>query len=291
MPKKKVLCIIDVYNWAMHNRCLALKKYYNQNHEYDIVLAKDFNESYLKKYDVIYSLNWVLHKHIVKTLPKPDKRDFKLVTTVCSHGGRESPHDLKDIFAYYDKVSVSSMFLFKEFNSVYPGKIVYTPFGVDTSVFRKTTDPVAFRRDFGFVGKTNRALKRYGNIQSAVHKNRRNLKTVSHTSGFSQAQMAKFYNEIGILICYSENEGTPNPVLEAAACGRAVISTPVGNVPELFGKKYPLPPVTNQKELERQIRMLTRNRALLRNCSDYLYKRVRDEWSWSKRVQNFGELL
>lgn len=291
MGKRKVLCIIDVYNWAMHNRCLALKKYYSQNHEYDIILTKDFNASHLKKYDVIYSLNWVLHKHIVGTLPAPDKRNFKLVTTVCSHGGRNSPQDLKEVFKYYDKVGASSMFLYRELKNVYPGKIIYTPFGVDTAVFRKTSDPTRLRKNFGFVGKTNRSLKRYGNIKQAVARNKRILKTVSHTSGFNQKQMAGFYNEIGTLICYSENEGTPNPVLEAAACGRAVISTPVGNVPELFGKDYPLPPVTNQRELERQIRMLTRNRALLQNCGNYLHKRIQDEWSWEKRVHNFGALL
>jgi glycosyltransferase involved in cell wall biosynthesis len=270
---------------------MALKKYFNQNHEYDIILTKEFNASHLNKYDVIYSLNWVLHKHIEKILPPIGSRKFKLVTTVCSHGGRNKPQELAKVFKHYDKISASSMLLYKELNSVYPGKIVYTPFGVDTNVFKKTTDLAKYRRHFGFVGKTNRDLKRYANIRGAIAKNKRILRTVSHTSNLNQAQMSQFYNGISTLICFSTSEGTPNPVLEAAACGRAVISTPVGNVPELFGKDYPLPPVTNQRELERQIRMLTRNRDLLKNCGDCMYNRIQREWSWAKRVQNFGELL
>ena len=48
-------------------------------------------------------------------------------------------------------------------------------------------------------------------------------------------EMLDFYNDIGTLVCFSESEGTPNPILEAAACGRAVLSTKVGNFPVLAG--------------------------------------------------------
>ena len=60
------------------------------------------------------------------------------------------------------------------------------------------------------------------------------LLTATNRSNYSRVEMAEFYNKIGTLICFSESEGTPNPVLEAAACGRNVITTEVGNVPELF---------------------------------------------------------
>ena len=40
--------------------------------------------------------------------------------------------------------------------------------------------------------------------------------------------MPEWYSHIDVLICASESEGTPNPVLEALACGVPVISTHVG---------------------------------------------------------------
>jgi len=48
-------------------------------------------------------------------------------------------------------------------------------------------------------------------------------------------KMVDYYNSIDIYICASDIEGTPNPVLEAMACGVPVISTDVGIVPEVFG--------------------------------------------------------
>ncbi len=47
--------------------------------------------------------------------------------------------------------------------------------------------------------------------------------------------MPDYYASIDVLVCASDMEGTPNPVLEAMACGVPVISTDVGIVPEAFG--------------------------------------------------------
>ena len=44
----------------------------------------------------------------------------------------------------------------------------------------------------------------------------------------------RIYHQSTFYVCMSELEGTPNPALEALACGLPVISTRVGNMPELL---------------------------------------------------------
>jgi glycosyltransferase involved in cell wall biosynthesis len=51
---------------------------------------------------------------------------------------------------------------------------------------------------------------------------------------WSMSRMAEWYQSGTVLVCASSSEGTPNPALEAASCGCAVVSTPVGNMPELI---------------------------------------------------------
>lgn len=48
----------------------------------------------------------------------------------------------------------------------------------------------------------------------------------------------KLYHQSTFYICASEWEGTPNPALEALACGLPVVSTRVGNMPELIVDGY-----------------------------------------------------
>jgi len=50
----------------------------------------------------------------------------------------------------------------------------------------------------------------------------------------STEEMIDWYNSGTVLICTSSSEGTPNPALEAAACGCTLVSTAVGNMPELI---------------------------------------------------------
>lgn len=50
----------------------------------------------------------------------------------------------------------------------------------------------------------------------------------------TQLEMAEWYQTGRVYVVASETEGTPNPGLESAACGCALVSTRVGNMPELI---------------------------------------------------------
>ena len=73
----------------------------------------------------------------------------------------------------------------------------------------------------------------------------------NYTNALSYDKMPEWYNGINCLICTSLYEGCPLPVLEAASCGKAIVSTKVGIVPELLNN-YINPP-QSRKDVNRVI--------------------------------------
>ena len=59
------------------------------------------------------------------------------------------------------------------------------------------------------------------------------LLTATPENPISHDEMGQFYSDGHVLICMSMHEGGPLPVIEAMHCGRPVISTKVGIVPEI----------------------------------------------------------
>ena len=59
------------------------------------------------------------------------------------------------------------------------------------------------------------------------------LSTATPESPVLREDMGDFYRSNHALICASQHEGGPLPVVESLACGRPVITTAVGIVPEI----------------------------------------------------------
>ena len=102
-------------------------------------------------------------------------------------------------------------------------------------------------------------------------------------------QMPEYYAGIDLLICVSKIEGTPNPVLEAMACGVPIITTDVGIVPQAFGPK--------QKQLILQERSIDCLKAAFRALLSQpgLFAEISAEnlrsikaWDWSARAEPFA---
>lgn len=82
--------------------------------------------------------------------------------------------------------------------------------------------------------------------------------------------MKEYYSKIDILVCTSFCEGSPRPILEAIACGVPVISTDIGIVNEILGKKqreYILKERTKEA-LSKKITHLYKNRKYLKQLSN-----------------------
>jgi len=286
---KKVLMITDSYNWATYFRAVNLKENL-KNYDFTILSFVDKDKVNFNNFDVVYITNWPIYGYVRDKISK--KRNYKLVTGVSSHIGRKNAGEMKPLFSSFDAIGLSNMFLIKEFSGAKFKNLFYTPFGVNHNIFNKKTNPANYKHVFGWVGNKTRAVKRYSEIKSAIQSLGPNyeFKTVGNTSNFSREKMAKFYNSIGTLICFSESEGTPNPVLEAAMCGRAIISTNVGNVPQLMSEIKDFKAVDSEKSLINQISDYRSNKDL--NSLGLAIEAVaKKDWTWERQSKRFIKLF
>lgn len=109
----------------------------------------------------------------------------------------------------------------------------------------------------------------------------RNIKMIPHD------KMNEYYNNIDIYVCASRTEGHPDTVLEAMACGVPVISTDVGIVPEVFGKKQKEFIINRTKnDLKNKIIKLLENKQMMKELSEENLEQIQ-EWSWQKKSEKF----
>lgn len=105
-------------------------------------------------------------------------------------------------------------------------------------------------------------------------------------------EMPSFYAQLDCYLCASSCEGTPNPILEAMACGLPVITTDVGLVPELFGKEqmaYVLEERTVQCMKEKIKKLLHTDGAFKALSRENLHQI--QAWDWRIMTQNFRKFF
>jgi glycosyltransferase involved in cell wall biosynthesis len=176
-------------------------------------------------------------------------------------------------------------------------RTVCCPNGVDLDLFR-VTNPIEDRRPrVLWVGSEfQRALKGYDDYVVPLQQR---LTSMGIASDFhlvdsfrnhkrSLQEMADWYNTGTVLVCASETEGTPNPALEAAACGCVPVSTPVGNLIELIRNGE------NGYLVERSVDGLLAGVVAAIECYPRLAATLLNdirEWGWHARSQVYYDLF
>lgn len=172
----------------------------------------------------------------------------KLVFGISSH------HELEEVNALSTAASVvnahgvatfaNSLQLALRYSVEFGVPMFFTPNGVDCNIFTPSSDlNREFLKDFinvGIVGATSlpwkRDLKGFDLLYtsaSVIH-NVTVIEQLRENRHALHSDMVNFYQKLDYLFVGSSTEGTPNPALEAMACGIPVIGTRVGNLLELL---------------------------------------------------------
>ncbi|MBI4343121.1 MAG: glycosyltransferase family 4 protein [Candidatus Omnitrophica bacterium] len=198
-------------------------------------------------------------------------------------------------------VTVNSRILYELLRDAVPG-LRCCPNGVDAQCFapgpRAPFDPSRIR--IGWVGKA-RGPKNLPVIEAArdalapmgVELALLTISREASGAPHSARWMRRWYRGLDFYLCASWNEGTPNPALEAGACGVPVVTTRVGNMPELIqpGENgwFVAPTVDSIVEAVRGLQRLSQ--AEYAAMSAVMRSRIERDWSWERRIGAFVEAL
>nr|VFK11762.1 MAG: Glycosyltransferase involved in cell wall bisynthesis [Candidatus Kentron sp. LPFa] len=209
----------------------------------------------------------------------------------------------KIISAYY--VSPSKLRHIYEAIEAYPDPAAVLADGVDLILFKpanlKRFEGIAGRKiNIGWVGHSDWAstIEDFKGVNTLLKPSLEQLqaeglplqaKFADRKEAFiPHERMPDYYAGIDVLICASKIEGTPNPVLEAMACGVPVISIDVGLAPELFGEKQ-RPFMLAERSidcLKDAMRRLVAQPSLFAELSAENLVSIRN-WNWRDQAEKF----
>ncbi|KKN09477.1 hypothetical protein LCGC14_1046180 [marine sediment metagenome] len=232
----KIAFIGDQPGKVHQNRCNMFRRYIPHSFDFFTHNRKTIRKI-AKKYDIIYYASFTLYKKC----PIKHPLVYGSATSWKCIYGETAKKDLR-LLRKFQKVSANNLGLWKALRAKRPD-IKYLPNGVDTNFF--TPVEIDFnpnKIEIGWVGNSDREEKKYHSIfLPAKARSGRKIKFhVIATSKSSSARrlrsvkkMRRFYRNLHFFLVTSSYEGTPNPALEAAACGVPLVTTRVGNMPEL----------------------------------------------------------
>lgn len=243
----------DKPRWAYHRRCKAIQKYAPDGWTVDIgpwhpnLFPDMWDEA--TRYDLIMSLVPDVQQRMRQELAKRGEMNTVLVGGLnVGYGNHRERLRMSSTGA--DHIVVNNRDCWWHLGR--PANTTWISNGVDRDIFRVDV-PIEQRPPRVLWGGSKyHCVPRDGNPESIKgwsevleplgkrladagipHSFRRSISDMPQRCR-STEDMVAWYNTGTVYVCASSTEGTPNPALEAASCGCTVVTTSVGNMPELI---------------------------------------------------------
>lgn len=300
--KPRVCIVADVRTWAWARKAAQLEKHLGD--EFDMVTVFPFD----RRPDPVPPQGFDLwHSFEVFQAPQLLELGVPYVTGITAHvwDGHERQRTRPALIRWMGAARgfhANSVLLAHETFRRYGVVSHYCPNGVDESFFVRLRDErPRDRLVVGWVGKPN-ARKGRHLVEAACSLAGAELRVVArtHRDALDAEAMRDFYQGIHVLCVASDMDGTPNPALEAAACGVAVVGNRIGNLPEfvedgvnglLVGPvPSPDPAQPSAAELGRALAQLVADVPLALRMGEAARATVERDWTWARQARNYARM-
>ena len=305
---KKVLLVPDVPNWALDKNAKDLIKYNKSNIKFEICYGNEFFNNwkvYYQKYDLIHAMYMGLFFGCLKNKIPVDKvttgvRSFHRWDKRQTQPPGYNAKPPKKIIQKLRKavlVNTHCKKLWYIFSQYFP--IIHTKYTCDLEIFypeskKQTKDKLII----GWAGslKNHPGKRGFYEFIEPICKEipEIELKVQTKEDNFitDDNLMREFYNSLDLYICASRSEGTPRPVIEAAACGVPVISTDVGLIPELIDDEVNGFIVErNYEAIKQGLLRVVRHRDKLSDMGRLLREKVEREFNWNTLITQWTDFF
>ena len=299
----RILAIADRPGWAIDNKTLNLQRVLGGRFEILERFQHEVTEADLDAADLVLVYYWLELLKMPLSEAALASRSRRLVMGVCSHYELDGPlrePGLAVLRRLPDAVFVNNRSLEREFAPLLDLPVHYTPNGVDTSFFRPPPEPrerrpgrlrVGWAGTLANMSPSHRGFHDLIEPAIAAVPGADLLTAIREQHWRNREEMLDFYRGLDAYVCASRNEGTPNPCLEAAACGVPLVTARVGNMPELVRDGE------NGLFVDRRVEDLAAKLTLLRDSPElasrlvaHMLETIRG-WDWRVQAENYARLF
>jgi len=230
--------LFDVAGWAYYWRAMALTKYAPP--DFKVESGSNYGKAFKQsKHDLVLQLAYSYCKDLRHHMDNAGYT-FPLISSYNVGWGYANDW-LNGVIKYSDQTIINSYDMWDKAGRLPKTKHISN--GVDREIFQMKR-PINIRpiKVLWCGSKCHRKTKNYDSILVPLSNMLKRFKipfefklvdSMSPTR-WNQSQMSYWFNTGSIYVVASNTEGTPNPALEAASCGCTIVSTRVGNMPELI---------------------------------------------------------
>jgi glycosyltransferase involved in cell wall biosynthesis len=232
VAEHRLAILVDRRGWAYHEKALEKAKYIEEEWDTEFFFLEDKPVIDPQKFDLLYNFNHT---------PSEYDRLFhgRLIKGLYSHYHQHSLIPWRYVYKMVKHAAVLVVANKEQAEEIRPffTNTVVLPDGFDPGIFyfekERTGDDIVA----GWSGNPDRRLggrrvKRfYEVVEPACREAGVELKVARN---IGREELRRLYNETDVVLIASITEGNPLCLFEAGACGRTVIATSVGVVPEII---------------------------------------------------------